>query len=239
MLCLAVTFTIRNKMVKLQNAVLFKGPRNFSFGAVFQFWAMLCNPRVEVLTPSDMISKFDGPKLEQLVEARNDLIHKVVKSLPQEIDDIGKRKWDAVLVNQYHSELRKAKKKQGWKERRHKDALAVLAAAAAASLRNSSFRKDALDKSAHQEARLYFQQMPRVKETLSKLAAPRVSSEMKVGVHLDCYRSVIDSTGPWYCELCEEFLSSNSSGAAAVNSWEKPYFAAECGLCGRSAGAFR
>ena len=72
-----------------------------------------------------------------------------MKSLPQEIDDIGKRKWDAVLVNQYHSELRKAKKKQGWKERRHKDALAVLAAAA--SLRNSSFRKDALDKSAHQE----------------------------------------------------------------------------------------
>ncbi|PSS31778.1 Serine/threonine-protein phosphatase 6 regulatory subunit like [Actinidia chinensis var. chinensis] len=111
---------------------------------------MLCNPRVEVLTPSDMISKFDGPKLEQLVEARSmcilemsqedevvgeiifhqhkllcnviskkcisdDLIHKVVKSLPQEIDDIGKRKWDAVLVNQYHSELRKAKKNRDGK----------------------------------------------------------------------------------------------------------------------------
>ena len=30
-----------------------------------------CNQRVEHLTPSDMISKFDGPKLEQLVKARN------------------------------------------------------------------------------------------------------------------------------------------------------------------------
>ena len=56
---------------------------------------------------------------------------------------------------------------------------------------------------------------------------------------MDCYRNVKDSTGPWYCELCEEFLSSSSSGAAAVNSWEKPYFAAECGLCGGSPGAFR
>ncbi|PSS31771.1 Protein Jade-1 like [Actinidia chinensis var. chinensis] len=218
------------------------------------------------------------------------ILKKVVKSLPQEIDDIGKRKWDAVLVNQYLSELREAKK-QGRKERRHKEAQAVLAAAtaaAAASLRNSSFRKDALDESAHQEtlsnvnplagrAGLYFQQMPQAKETLSKLVAPRVSSEMKsdfgqsisdlckehprtcdicgrsetilnpilvcssckVGVHLDCYRNVKDSTGPWYCELCEEFLSSSSSGAAAVNSWEKPYFAAECGLCGGSPGAFR
>ncbi|XP_057490593.1 uncharacterized protein LOC130776403 isoform X2 [Actinidia eriantha] len=325
---------IRNKMVKLQNTVLIENSTYECDGSRDQEISTLepssssglcCNQRVEHLTPSDMISKFDGPKLEQLVKARNmgvlemspedevegeiifhqhkllcnvitkkcvsdDLIHKVVKSLPQEIDDIGKRKWDAVLVNQYLSELRETKK-QGRKERRHKEAQAVLAAAtaaAAASLRNSSFRKDALDESAHQEtlsnvnplagrAGLYFQQMPRAKETLSKLAAPRVSSEMKsdfgqsisdlckehprtcdicgrsetilnpilvcssckVGVHLDCYRSVKDSTGPWYCELCEEFLSSSSSGAAAVNSWEKPYFAAECGLCGGSPGAFR
>ncbi|PSS00393.1 Protein Jade-1 like [Actinidia chinensis var. chinensis] len=316
---------VRNKMVKLQNAVLLENATCDCDGSRDQEISpsepssnsgICCNQRVEHLTPSDVISKFDGPKLE-LVKARNmdvlemspedeveeeiifhqhkllcnvitkkcisdDLIHKVVKSLPQEIDDIGKRKWDAVLVNQYLSELREAKK-QGRKERRHKEAQAVLAAAtaaAAASLRNSSFRKDALDESAHQEtlsklnplagrAGLNSQQMPRAKETLSKLASPRVSSEMKsdfgqsisdlckehprtcdicgrsetilnpilVGVHLDCYRSVKDSTGPWYCELCEEFLSCRSS--VAVNSWEKPYFAAECGLCGGNAGAFR
>ncbi|KAL7246379.1 hypothetical protein ACSBR2_001480 [Camellia fascicularis] len=220
----------------------------------------------------------------------DDLICKVVKSLPEEVDTIGKRKWDAVLVNQYLSELREAKK-QGRKERRHKEAQAVLAAAtaaAAASLRISSFRKDTLDESAHPEnlltmntstgrVGLYSQQVPRAKETLSKLALPRGSSGMnsdfvqsisdfckehprtcdicrrsetilnpilvcsscKVAIHLDCYRSVKDSTGPWKCELCENLLSSRSSGAQTVNSWEKPYFAAECGLCGGSAGAFR
>lgn len=56
---------------------------------------------------------------------------------------------------------------------------------------------------------------------------------------MDCYRSVKDSTGPWYCELCEDLSSSRSFGAPVVNSWEKPYFVAECGLCGGTAGAFR
>lgn len=77
----------------------------------------------------------------------DDLICKVVKGLPQEIDAIAKQKWDAVLVNQYLSELREAKKR-GRKERRHKEAQAVLAAAtaaAAASLRISSQRKDVPD----------------------------------------------------------------------------------------------
>ncbi|KAG5544577.1 hypothetical protein RHGRI_017117 [Rhododendron griersonianum] len=215
----------------------------------------------------------------------DDLICKVAKGLPQEIDAIAKQKWDAVLVNQYLSELREAKKR-GRKERRHKEAQAVLAAAtaaAAASLRISSQRKDAPDeenllKVNHSTGRpgLYSQQMPRAKETLSKLAVPRVSSQIKsdfgaisgfskehprtcdicrrsetflnqivvcssckVAIHLDCYRSVKDSTGPWYCELCEDLLSSRSSGAPAMNSWEKPFFSPECGLCGGSAGAFR
>ncbi|KAI4307329.1 hypothetical protein L6164_030530 [Bauhinia variegata] len=65
-----------------------------------------------------------------------------------------------------------------------------------------------------------------------------VCSGCKVAVHLDCYRSVKETMGPWYCELCED-LSSRSSGAPAVNFWEKPYFVAECGLCGGSTGAFR
>lgn len=45
-------------------------------------------------------------------------------------------------------------------------------------------------------------------------------------------------TGPWYCELCED-LSSRSSGAPAINFWEKPYFVAECGICGGTTGAYR
>ena len=64
---------------------------------------------------------------------------------------MGRENRDSVLVNQYLSELREAKK-LGRKKRRHKEAQAVLAAAASTSLRNSSFRKDALDESAHQEA---------------------------------------------------------------------------------------
>ncbi|CAL5414441.1 unnamed protein product [Camellia sinensis] len=221
----------------------------------------------------------------------DDLICEVVKSLPCEIDAVGKQKWDAVLVNRYLSELREAKK-QGRKERRHMEAQALLAAATAAassSSRISSFRKDTRNESSHQEnllkmntltgrAGLYSQHMPRVKETLPKLAVPRVSSEMnsdfvhsvssdfskehsrtcdicrrnetvlnpilvcsrcKVAVHLDCYCSVKDSAGPWYCELCEDLLLSRSSEAQTVNSWEKPYFAVECGLCGGTAGAFR
>jgi hypothetical protein len=57
-------------------------------------------------------------------------------------------------------------------------------------------------------------------------------------VHSVCYRSVKETTGPWYCELCEDLLS-RSSGPSAINSWEKPYFVAECALCGGTTGAFR
>ena len=80
------------------------------------------------------------------------LICSVAKSLPLEIDMAHAKRWDAVLVNRYLSELREAKK-QGRKERRHKEAQAVLAAAtaaAAASSRMSSFRKDG-DETTQQE----------------------------------------------------------------------------------------
>ncbi|KAF2296775.1 hypothetical protein GH714_001878 [Hevea brasiliensis] len=217
----------------------------------------------------------------------DNLICKVAKSMPQEIDIARAQRWDAVLVNQYLVELREAKK-QGRKERKHKEAQAVLAAAtaaAASSSRVSSFRKDTYDDPNHQEkfdvsngrAGLSSQLMPRPKETLSRVAVPRNSSEKysdfvqsvpdfskehprscdicrrsetilnpilvcsscKVAVHLDCYRSVKESTGPWYCELCEELLSSKCSAAASLNFWEKPYFVAECSLCGGTTGAFR
>lgn len=218
----------------------------------------------------------------------DNLIVKVVNSLQQETDAARQREWDAVLVSQYLYELREAKK-QGRKEKRHKEAQTVLAAAtaaAAASSRISSLRKDNIEESVHQEMnatnerlRLSSQQNPRVKETLSRPTAMRILPETnsdlvqlssdilkdhartcdvcrrsetilnpilvctscKVAVHLDCYRSVRNSTGPWYCELCEELLSSGGSGAQGSHLWEKekPCFVAECELCGGTAGAFR
>lgn len=81
------------------------------------------------------------------------LIVKFVNSLQQETDAARQREWDAVLVSQYLYELREAKK-QGRKEKRHKEAQTVLAAAtaaAAASSRISSFRKDNIEESMHQE----------------------------------------------------------------------------------------
>ncbi|CAI9764057.1 unnamed protein product [Fraxinus pennsylvanica] len=220
----------------------------------------------------------------------DDLIRKVVRSLPQEIDVSGKQKWDDVCVSQYRYELREAKK-QGRKERRHKEAQAVLAAAtaaAAASSRLSSIRKDALEEPALQQdlrkmsasdgrSMSYSQQNPLVKDIFSRSAVARPSSDTnsdffqlapdysrehprtcdicsrsetfhnpilvcskcKVAVHLDCYCSINSSMRPWHCELCENLFSSQSSGPPATNSWEKPYFVAECGLCGGTAGAFR
>ena len=61
----------------------------------------------------------------------------------------------------------------------------------------------------------------------------------QVAVHLDCYRTVKASSGPWCCELCEELSLSRGSGVPAVNLVEKSYFVAECGLCGGTTGAFR
>ncbi|KAL0326260.1 UNVERIFIED_CONTAM: hypothetical protein Sradi_5195300 [Sesamum radiatum] len=146
--------------------------------------------------------------------------------------------------------------------------LAAATAAAAASSRISSIRKDAVEESSQQEDRaktnvserpgFYSQLNRRVKETLSRSATARSSFDTNsdsaqlasdfskdhprtcdVAVHLDCYRSVKSTTGPWHCELCEHVFSSRGSGALATNSWEKPYFVAECGLCGGTAGAFR
>ncbi|XWS23817.1 hypothetical protein CRYUN_Cryun28dG0047800 [Craigia yunnanensis] len=218
----------------------------------------------------------------------DNLVSRVAKHLPQEVEAARTQRWDAVLVNQYLYELREAKK-QGLKERRHKEAQAVLAAAtaaAAASSRISSLRKDALEDSSQQENVLKLNasgwragtsSQPRAKYALSRNAVSRISSEKysdivqsvsdfskehprscdicrrsetvlnpilvcsgcKVAVHLACYRNVKESTGPWCCELCEELFSSRSSGAPSLNFWEKPYPAAECGLCGGTTGAFR
>ncbi|KAK8478088.1 hypothetical protein V6N11_060195 [Hibiscus sabdariffa] len=218
----------------------------------------------------------------------DNLVSRVAKSLPEEVETARTKIWDAMLVNQYLYELREAKK-QGRKERRHKEAQAVLAAATAAvaaSSRISSSRKDGLEDSSHQEnvlklnasvGRTGINSQTRAKDAISRNAVPRISSEKysdivqsvtdfskghprscdicrrsetvltpilvcsgcKVAVHLDCYRNVKESTGPWRCELCEELFSSRSSGAPSLNFWEKPFPAVECGLCGGTTGAFR
>ncbi|GAB2271974.1 hypothetical protein Dimus_006804 [Dionaea muscipula] len=215
----------------------------------------------------------------------DDLICKIVKNLPQEMDAVRKQRWDDVCVNQYLYELREARK-QGRKERRHREAQAVLAAAtaaAAASSRISSLRKD--DESSHPKNRLtmessrshaapYSRVTSRAKDTTSSLTSSRAASDKhsnllqltssfpkehsrscdicrrsetllnpilicsgcKVAVHLDCYHSVKEHTGPWYCELCEELSLSR---APIVSPREKPYPIAECCLCGTANGAFR
>ncbi|KAL4272194.1 hypothetical protein GQ457_13G010190 [Hibiscus cannabinus] len=217
----------------------------------------------------------------------DNLVSRVSKSLPQEVETARTKIWDTVCVNQYLYELREAKK-QGRKERRHKEAQAVLAAATAAvaaSSRISSSRKDGLEDSSHQEnilkqnasVRVGINSQKRAKDAPSRNAVSRISTEKysdsvqsvtdfskrhprscdicrrsetvlnpilvcsacKVAVHLDCYRNVKESTGPWRCELCEELFSSRSLGSQSLNFWEKPYPAVECGLCGGTTGAFR
>ncbi|KAL9245520.1 hypothetical protein vseg_019164 [Gypsophila vaccaria] len=202
------------------------------------------------------------------------LVCKVVRSLPYEMDAVREQRWDSVLVNQFIYELKEARK-QGRKERRHKEAQAVLAAATAAvaaSSRVSSLRKDTVDESSQDPLKrdnsrihgvLPPLPVPRPKEFNSSFDIPKVIPDgyrdkeqlkscdicgrtesllnpilvclsCKVAVHLNCYRSVKESTGPWFCELCEE--SSLSKGSSTL---EKPYPIAECGLCGASNGAFR
>jgi len=84
-----------------------------------------------------------------------DLILKVVQNISYELDSVHKRKWDHIIVNQFLRDLREAKKR-GNSERRHKEALAILAATApsvAPISRNATVRKDAENKvtSARQE----------------------------------------------------------------------------------------
>ncbi|KAH8508842.1 hypothetical protein H0E87_010837 [Populus deltoides] len=143
----------------------------------------------------------------------DNLISKVARHLPQEIDAARGKRWDEVLVSQYLCDVREAKKR-GRKERRHKEAQAVLAAAtaaAAASSRSSSFRKDAFDESACQEkyntasvmAGISSLLMPRPKEMLSRVAIPRISLEK----YSDFVQSVsgFSKDHPRSCDICRRF----------------------------------
>ncbi|KAF0902609.1 hypothetical protein E2562_018101 [Oryza meyeriana var. granulata] len=74
-----------------------------------------------------------------------DLVLKIVQSLSHDMDSFNKRKWDHIIANQFLRDLREAKKR-GNTERRHKEAQAIMAAAASCILptsRNASVRKAA------------------------------------------------------------------------------------------------
>ncbi|ERM97617.1 hypothetical protein AMTR_s00173p00060580 [Amborella trichopoda] len=128
----------------------------------------------------------------------DDLIFRVVTNLPHEQDALRRQRWDAVVVNQYLCEVREAKK-QGRKEKRFREAQAVLAAAtaaAAASSRVSSSRKDSYDEvsavhghsvspfrgSALSGRPGSYSQLIPVKETLSRLVVTKASCEKQSDV---------------------------------------------------------
>ncbi|XP_039023269.1 uncharacterized protein LOC120155865 isoform X2 [Hibiscus syriacus] len=141
----------------------------------------------------------------------DNLVSRVARSLSQEVETARTKIWDTVLVNQYLYGLREAKK-QGRKERRHKEAQAVLAAATAAvvtSSRISSSRKDGLEDSSNQEnllklnasvGRSGINNQTRAKDALYRNAVPRISSEK----YSHIVQSVKDfSRGhPRSCDIC-------------------------------------
>jgi hypothetical protein len=74
-----------------------------------------------------------------------ELMLTVVQNISYELDSFNKRKWDHIIVNQFLRDLREAKKR-GNSERRHKEALAILASTVAfvsPTSRNAATRKEA------------------------------------------------------------------------------------------------
>ncbi|TVU01726.1 hypothetical protein EJB05_52812, partial [Eragrostis curvula] len=197
------------------------------------------------------------------------LIAKVVQNLSSELHAFSKRKWDLILVNQFLRDVREAKKR-GRKEKRHKEAQAVLAAAAvASSSRNSTMRKDVMKDvaSPNQEGSPKFaagsskvaprtSSLPRAKDS-SMSSNIKVSPANKFGsfhmpvsskenplycdaaVHIDCYKNLDNSAGPWTCEFCEEISPevATTSDQSDCNGRKLPV--ARCGMCHGTSGAFR
>ncbi|XP_017645508.1 uncharacterized protein LOC108486155 isoform X2 [Gossypium arboreum] len=167
------------------------------------------------LSPKDEVEGeiiYYQDRLMHNIIARNcvtdNLVSRVAKSLPVEVEAAREQRWDAVLANQYLYDIREAKK-QGRKERRHKEAQAVLAAAtaaAAASSRNSLSRKDGEDSSQQENilklnacaGRAGISLQQRSKDAWD--AVPRISS----GKYSDIVQSVSDFSKehPRSCDIC-------------------------------------
>ncbi|MBA0551201.1 hypothetical protein Golob_022096 [Gossypium lobatum] len=162
----------------------------------------------------------------------DNLVSRVAKSLPQEVEASRTKIWDTMLnVLKLNASVGRAGINS---QTRAKDALSRNAVSRTSSEKYSDIVQSVTDFSKGHPRSC---DICRRSETV--LNPILVCSGCKVAVHLDCYRNVKESTGPWRCELCEELFSSRSSGAPSLNFWEKPYPAAECGLCGGTTGAFR
>ncbi|XP_023643425.1 uncharacterized protein LOC17894394 isoform X2 [Capsella rubella] len=137
----------------------------------------------------------------------DNLVYEVAKKLPLEIDEQHGRRWDDVLVNKYFHDVREARK-QGRKEKRHKQAQAVLAAATAAaatSSRNTSLRKDLSEEHAQQEISNSRRKVvgsshlvPQTKETLLKMAVSGPPSEKRS----DHRAPDFSVENPRTCDIC-------------------------------------
>ncbi|KFK42174.1 hypothetical protein AALP_AA2G220700 [Arabis alpina] len=135
------------------------------------------------------------------------LVYEVAKNLPLEIDEQHGRRWDDVLVKKYFHDVREARK-QGRKEKRHKQAQVVLAAATAAaatSSRNTSLRKDMSEESAQQELSTSRRKVtgtshvvPQTKETLLKMAVAGPPTEKRS----DHRTGDFSVENPRTCDIC-------------------------------------
>ncbi|CAG7904867.1 unnamed protein product [Brassica rapa] len=184
----------------------------------------------------------------------DDLAYEVTKKLPLEIDEEHGRRWDDVLVNKYFHDVREARK-QSRKEKRHKDAQAVLAAATAAaatSSRNTSLRKDMAEEPAQQEMSTSRRKVsgsahlvPQTKETLLKMPVSGSPSEKRS----DHRTPDFSSEKPRSCDICRRsetiwnliVVCSSCKVAVHMDCYKcakestGPWY---CELCAESTGSF-
>ncbi|KAF8103569.1 hypothetical protein N665_0188s0497 [Sinapis alba] len=184
----------------------------------------------------------------------DDLAYEVTKKLPLEIDEEHGRRWDDVLVNKYFHDVREARK-QSRKEKRHKDAQAVLAAATAAaatSSRNTSLRKDMAEEPAQQEMSTSRRKVagsahlvPQTKETLLKMPVSGSPSEKRS----DHRTPEFSSENPRSCDICRRsetiwnliVVCSSCKVAVHMDCYKcakestGPWY---CELCAESTGSF-
>ncbi|CAH2067762.1 unnamed protein product [Thlaspi arvense] len=184
----------------------------------------------------------------------DNLVYGVTKKLPLEIDEQHGRRWDDVLVNKYFHDVREARK-QGRKEKRHKQAQAVLAAATAAaatSSRNTSLRKDMSEEPTQQEMSTSRRKVtgsshvvPQTKETLLKMAVSGPPSEKRS----DHRTPDFSLENPRSCDICRRsetiwnliVVCSSCKVAVHMDCYKcakessGPWY---CELCAESTGSF-
>ncbi|KAF0931283.1 hypothetical protein E2562_002630, partial [Oryza meyeriana var. granulata] len=66
-----------------------------------------------------------------------------------------------------------------------------------------------------------------------------VCSRCKAAVHIDCYRNLENSTGPWKCELCEDISPEDACVVEQSDCNGTKLSLVQCDLCHGTSGAFR